>query len=353
MRVSPPQRKIRFQLGAVQMEESSTASISSAYNFVTTLLNTVINANYFRPIIGDDNYDRLLGIDVVCRRVCSGPALTLNELSEAGALDVFKRTAALLEEVLHPILPFSASYDEEQLLHAQGNAAAIFGKYSLALVEEQEELYLLSKALELKQQAPLFLVFGNQIVTAQHAGHGMYGDVFRVIYPTDGQPYALKLIRQFTGQFDLELTVLKMLTHPNIARYYLNYISPRCYILEWISGGDLRSLLLTNAGLFNDGNVIEIMHQLASALSYMHGKGLLHRDLKLDNVMVVGSPDRIGIKIIDLGLAYILQGSEYCQQFAGSLGTASYEKLKQLPFDGRDDVYAIGRIVLMLLMGRV
>jgi serine/threonine protein kinase len=84
---------------------------------------------------------------------------------------------------------------------------------------------------------------------------------------------------------------------------------------------------------------------MALALSYMHGENVLHRDLNPDNVMLTA---RSKVKIIGFGHACCV--SEYAESTVGARTHASFQKLTGLKYDGRDDVWALGCILLELLL---
>ena len=92
--------------------------------------------------------------------------------------------------------------------------------------------------------------------------------------------------------------------------------------------------------------ITEWARQMASALAYMHSEHILHRDLKLDNILLTSLSK---IKIIDLGFACVAATMAANATKVGAPLYASYEKTNGIPYDGRDDVWAVGCILLELL----
>jgi hypothetical protein len=336
--------------------------ITTVRNTVTALLNSIFSVGnpHTRTVLGQANSDRFDNILSAWTDVCGMDA---DALTGAGARDIFQRVVTLLEVVARGIVPVlaacTASTGNSQPHDAQAKAEAIFVVHHEALEEEKEELNLLSKAVELKQHVPQdFQSFQIQIGHSQYIGRGAFGDVVKVTHPADGQLYALKLVRvpPTVLEDSEERAVLQLLTHPGIVRFYLYFANPVCYLFELISGGDLSMPMFNarNSGTsIHKDDVTAVLRQLSSALCYMHGKGVVHRDLKLDNVMLTGDPSRPRIKIIDLGCACILNPTGlFVGKRVGYHGNASYEKWRELPFDGRDDIYAVGRIIMALILGQ-
>jgi hypothetical protein len=348
------------------MPRLSSEDVREARSAFTAHLQRITGTAISQTVVGEGPCTRLTVFSAKLAELCEADA---SALSVAGAKDIFQRIIALLEAIAVGITPIilacNAGSDAQFMINAQGRAAPIFAAHDAALEEEEEELSLLVMTLRLRQQRnDLLGAFHNQISPIARAAEGAFGEVHKVIDPADGQPYALKIIRDqpsATGdslQVGLpdssESAALRKLTHPYIVRYFMDWLTPPWFVFEWISGGDLLNYLVQawQSQRIIDQNIVGVvMQQLASALHYMHGKGIIHRDLKLDNVMIADSRHH-HIKIIDLGCSCFLNGTGfYVGKRVGYPGNASYEKANNLPFDGRDDTYAVGRIALALLLG--
>jgi predicted Ser/Thr protein kinase len=189
-------------------------------------------------------------------------------------------------------------------------------------------------------------------------GRGSFAVTFRMVNSKDGRVYAVKRVNTVyaaeSGVTRLALAreceILQRLTHPHIARYFLDYDSHDDQyfniVMELVEGGTLaKKVMCTPAP--TEVVIVEWARQMASAMSYMHGEGVLHRDLKPDNVMLTSSSK---IKFIDFGLASAFT-SEACQHTqVGAPTYSSYEKLCASGYDGRDDVWAVGCILLELVI---
>jgi predicted Ser/Thr protein kinase len=189
-------------------------------------------------------------------------------------------------------------------------------------------------------------------------GRGSFAVTFRMVNSKDGRVYAVKRVNTIHAAesgvtrpaLAKECEILQRLTHPHIARYFLDYDSHDDQyfniVMELVEGGTLaKKVMCTPAP--TEVEVVEWARQMASAMSYMHGEGVLHRDLKPDNVMLTSSSK---IKFIDFGLASAFT-SKACQHTqVGATTYASYEKLCGSGYDGRDDVWAVGCILLELVI---
>jgi eukaryotic-like serine/threonine-protein kinase len=148
------------------------------------------------------------------------------------------------------------------------------------------------------------------------------------------------------------------LTHPNIiAVYEYGEAGPISFIaMEHASGQTLRSYLADNP-LPELGAVLNIVRQLFAALVYAHEQGVLHRDLKPRNVILIGNPlDRasLQVKVLDFGITHVTTATELAH-IGPVLGTPGYMSPEQYlghPIDGRTDIYALGVMLFQMLTGK-
>jgi eukaryotic-like serine/threonine-protein kinase len=201
----------------------------------------------------------------------------------------------------------------------------------------------------------------------QLLGAGAIGCVYRAVEQATGQSIALKIWttaadnEQIRGRFVREAKALSTLHHPNIVAVYgYGMLGALPYVaMEFIDGNTLEHML--SAGPLDATVACDVMTQVLQALAYAHGLGVVHRDLKPDNVALVKSASGLTVKLLDFGLAKFLSPAD--DPMAGSkltlqgmvMGTPLYmapEQAAGRTVDARVDVYAAGCVLFEMLSGR-
>lgn len=183
-----------------------------------------------------------------------------------------------------------------------------------------------------------------------------------VVYKAEDQALprlvALKLLspRSTDNPADLtrflhEARALSLLQHPNITTIHmlLEHEGRPVIVSEFVSGGTLKGLVRSGGAIPAD-RVVDFGVQIASGLSEAHRKGIVHRDLKSENVLVTESGQ---LKIADFGLAK-LRGNSSLTKTGTMMGTLAYmspEQVRGEEIDHRSDLYSFGVILYELLGG--
>ncbi len=195
-------------------------------------------------------------------------------------------------------------------------------------------------------------------------GQGGMGTVYLGHDPVIGRNVAVKVItlrggmteeeaRQYRERFLREAQAAGGLQHPNIVAVHDIGQDPEqgqpYIVMEYVPGEDLKKVIRAEAPL-PPWKAIRIVIQIASALDYAHGRGIVHRDIKPANALI-GEDGQV--KIADFGVAR-LPDSDLTQtdQFVGSPGFISPEQLQGAAVDGRSDLFSLGVILYQLLTGR-
>ena len=188
-------------------------------------------------------------------------------------------------------------------------------------------------------------------------GRGGMGEVYRATDLTLGQSVALKFLpeeasrnQRLLERFHGEVRVARLVSHPNVCRVYdIGEVEGMPFIsMEYVDGEDLASLLLRIGRLPVD-KALEIARKLCAGLSAAHDRGVIHRDLKPQNIML---NKRGEVLIMDFGLAAIadqLVGAEIRN------GTPAYmapEQLKGSGVTAKSDLYALGLVLYELFTGK-
>ena len=158
--------------------------------------------------------------------------------------------------------------------------------------------------------------------------------------------------QDFRRRFHAESQAVAMLSHPNIVSVYdVSMDSDEDYIvMELIEGISLKQYM-EKKGVLNWKETLHFAIQIAKALDHAHSKGLVHRDIKPHNVMVL----RTGaVKVADFGIARMMSKSNTLTKEAlGSVHYISPEQAKGGRVDNRSDVYSLGVVMYEMITGRV
>jgi len=197
-------------------------------------------------------------------------------------------------------------------------------------------------------------------------GEGAMGRVFRA--ERDGRQVAVKLLRRehlrsrlLLDRFFREARAVSRSRHPHIVEVLEvgeergpEGLERAWCVMELLEGKTLGALFRERA--LDVGRTVEIAAQVCEALEAAHAMGVVHRDVKPDNVFVVSRRGADWVKLLDFGIAKLLRvGPEMSRTPATVIGTPHYmapEQATGAPVDGRTDLYALGVVLYEMLAGR-
>lgn len=181
-----------------------------------------------------------------------------------------------------------------------------------------------------------------------------------------GAPRVLKVMKASVAddphageRFRREAEMVRALSHPNVAALHeLAEALPGTFymVLELVDGPSLSDVMLAGR-LLPVTVLLDLAAQALDGLHYLHERGIVHRDVSPENVMVAEEAGRLVAKLIDLGVAKRAdeEGLTTTGVFVGKLRYASPEQLGRLKagetIDGRSDVYSMGCVLYHLLTG--
>jgi serine/threonine-protein kinase len=190
-------------------------------------------------------------------------------------------------------------------------------------------------------------------------GRGAMGVVYKAEDPVLDRPLAIKTIfvaaddadrKEYEARFTQEARAAGKLAHPGIVTIYdvgregdLVYMA-----MELLEGVDLATKATNHR--FTVPEAVGIVEQVAQALGFAHDRGVVHRDIKPPNIMLV---PRGRVKIMDFGIARMRQ-SDVKTQTGMMLGTPRYMSPEQVagrPVDARSDIFSLGTVLYELLTG--
>jgi eukaryotic-like serine/threonine-protein kinase len=215
----------------------------------------------------------------------------------------------------------------------------------------------------------------GQYTLHEKLGAGGMGEVYRASHAMLRRPAAIKLLRpdrlgeQSIARFEREVQLTALLTHPNTVRVFDYGRTPDrvfYYAMELLDGASLDEVVRAT-GPMPPGRVIHILEQCAGALAEAHGVGLIHRDVKPANILVVeqgGLTDVV--KVVDFGLVKAVaapgvgSGKEHTLEAVTTDGTITGTPQYMSPeaitspdsTDARTDLYALGAVGYYLLAGK-
>ena len=187
-------------------------------------------------------------------------------------------------------------------------------------------------------------------------GKGAMGIVYLAKDPLIGRLVALKTIRasahadddetqEFQQRFIREAQAAGILNHPNIVTVHDigqdDTLNMSFIAMEYVEGQNLKEVLSQGRTLTFD-QIADIIAQVAEAIDFAHAKGIVHRDVKPANIILL---DGHRAKITDFGIAKIASGAANLTTTGQFLGTPNYmapEQIKGAPVDGRTDIFALG-----------
>ena len=195
--------------------------------------------------------------------------------------------------------------------------------------------------------------------TVRKIGQGGFAKVYECIDEVSGGRVAVKLLAPRNEDdsgylnfrsFDVEINSLAKLKHPNIISILDSGFVPQqgFYVaMELVRGKPF------NPYLQDKKRSIRLLLQVARALAYMHDLGVVHRDIKPNNILVSDEGD---VRVSDFGIAKIEEQSRTLAELAhslGSIGFVSPEQARLSPeVDGRADIYSLGIVVFCVAVGR-
>ncbi len=193
---------------------------------------------------------------------------------------------------------------------------------------------------------------GSPIQIGEELGKGLLGTTYRGTDTRTQQPVAVKLLRGellrdriVVQLFLAEAQAARTLEHPNLVRFLglVEIQGAKAAVTEYVEGFDLKAFLSRNKRLSLKQSV-DLLTTLADAFGYAHEKRLLHRDLKLTNLLV-GKAGKL--KIAGFGL-----GALRVRELDPADGYPSPEFLSGAPFGVRSDIYAVGALIFHALTGQ-
>jgi eukaryotic-like serine/threonine-protein kinase len=209
---------------------------------------------------------------------------------------------------------------------------------------------------------------GNYLVEELRS-RGGFATIYRARHQTLGRLAALKVLhkilvgdKSMLSRFEQEARAVNLIRHPNIVDVYEVGELPDgrpYFIMEWLEGMDL-DLRLREQGPFVVAETLSIMEDLCAALAAAHDVGVVHRDLKASNIVLLPAAGWFDVKLVDFGIAKLVDPRAIKASDISSTGTRlgtpwnmAPEQFLGLNVDARADIYALGIVLYQMLTGRL
>ena len=243
------------------------------------------------------------------------------------------------------------------------------GNRSISLIEKNKlGSSIFKEELKLKVTINTLIEETNGLPTMkykviQKLGDGAYGTVYLAINLMTKAKVAMKKINKVKEneiddmEIKNEINILKKLDHPNIVKILEFYSTPKAYyiITNFCQCGELYNQIKYQ---YNENQLAVLFYQVFSGLYYLHSNNIVHRDLKLENILIteIEKEKKTGknlfwIKIIDFGTAKIFEKNKSEKAVVGSSYYIAPEVL-QKKYNEKCDTWSAGVILYMLICGR-
>jgi serine/threonine protein kinase/class 3 adenylate cyclase/sugar lactone lactonase YvrE len=269
-----------------------------------------------------------------------------------------------LQGVLHDLLrEHLAERVAVRRLSAEGTAAMV-----AATIGDMETTEEFTEFVHRRTKGVPFFIeemlrsLGGHYRLIREIGAGGMGRDFEAVDTSSGESMAVKILfsRKDAGpdaalRFEQEGAVLASLDHPNIVKVHGTFMQEHasCIVMELLAGRSLAKVLRTDE--LDLARTKHIAQQVTAALSVAHAKGIVHRDIKPDNIMIVGKDE---VRVTDFGIARVLRPEVTIHTMTSTgmtLGTPLYMAPEQIDgrrVDARADIYALGAVLYQMVTGR-
>eukprot|EP00903_Cladosiphon_okamuranus_P012027 g11292.t1 len=229
-------------------------------------------------------------------------------------------------------------------------------KASAECCSPQERLYLRRLMLDLQGSARSSLDFYR---LGKVVGEGSFAQVRVAWHKLTGQRVAVKTYEKAKikdenqwKRISQEVKLMEKLNHPRVIRLFETAESSKRIhlVMEYANGGNLCSYVKRRKRL-DEGEARRILQQLLEGVEYMHGSDIVHRDIKLENVLLGGS-DRTNAKLVDFGFSAHVKNRRLLHVFCGTPSYMAPEIIKRQEYEGKPvDIWSLGVVLYAMLCG--
>jgi len=198
--------------------------------------------------------------------------------------------------------------------------------------------------------------FNDLYELKEDLGKGSFAGVKKAIEKSTGTSYAVKIMKKkaIKSQYlERETEIMKKVNHPNVITLHGIFEEQQnlYLVLQYAPGGVLFDQLIKRES-FSELDASKIIRQVLEAVQYLHSLGIVHRDLKLENLLCADDSDKtLHIYVADFGLSKIIEDEQQTTTQVGSMEYTAPEVLLGVPYQKSVDLWSIGVITYALLTG--
>ena len=238
------------------------------------------------------------------------------------------------------------------------NFSIIYPKKERVYYTSEEDEY--KKWIENLKIATNYTNLNDLYEITKNLGKGKYGLIKLGKNKKTNKEVAIKILCKTNMRNDqlslikTEIDILKICHHKNIIHLYDIFENENFFyiIMEYCSGGDLFSYLERNKFHIPERQSCKIIYKILNALSYLHSFGIIHRDIKSENILITYNNDEeFDIRINDFNLSRILGPGEFCNETCGTLSYVAPEILLKKKYNKLVDSWSLGVTCYLLISG--
>lgn len=223
-------------------------------------------------------------------------------------------------------------------------------------LETEKDQHRFLKALK---ETTMFRNIDNDYEFKFKIAQGSYGVINKAVHKLTGEEVVIKKISKEEMdmadlyQQRLEVEILKICQHKGTA-LMKDYYEDADYIyivMEYIKGRDLFDYLKYNNTKMTEQKAKEIAYHILLGIQYLHTYGIIHRDLKLENIMMTDKTDSALPVLVDFGLATVIGPGQRATESSGTVGYCAPEVLSGGSYEETCDLWSFGCVVHVLMSG--
>eukprot|EP00914_Ancora_sagittata_P008458 GHVO01016499.1.p1 GENE.GHVO01016499.1~~GHVO01016499.1.p1 ORF type:complete len:889 (+),score=142.89 GHVO01016499.1:1900-4566(+) len=236
--------------------------------------------------------------------------------------------------------------------------------YIMSVASGDFEFQLVRGASNIGEWIKLFTSIGVTLLSfddiytfTKVVGEGSFGKVSVGHHKPTGATVCLKSIQKTHQKiFSVyhEISIMRRVSHPNVVQLYASYEDDVNVhmVMEYCAGGEVFDYLQKH-GSYSEANAREVIKKVIAALEYLHGIGIVHRDLKTENLLLTHANEPTSVKLIDFGLSAVMQEGTNLKMRCGSPGFVAPEILNAdiRGYGTVSDMFGCGALLFTLITG--